>query len=301
MATFASMVTGCTEELEPRVDSDLVESDRLQLGRVHVVLEPVDTDGWEVVEGLEVTARFAFVRGLDEDFVRARIDMPVLAHQILRPSDCGISDQLAATSESEIDAAEPRELFLVDAGDLSVRLPDARLDVPLSLVPDLLPYMTGVEYVYYGDHIPTPADDGALLVEASGSQSGDLSPFRVEGDIPEPLELTVSDADLAELMEDALVLRWRPGHDNGVDNTVTVRLTPLLGDEPVGDELTCVLQDQGASRLDLGKLRALGLPTFADGLRIEASRLSSRSFDAGTFTNAELVIERRDRIAVPLR
>jgi hypothetical protein len=284
--------------MEPRVESDLVEADTLRLGRVHLVLEPIDHDGWETTEALEVTARFAFVRGLDEDFVRARIDMPVLAHHILRPSDCGISDQLAASSDSEIDSKESRELVLVDAGDLTVRLPDARLDVPLSLVADLLPYMTGVEYVYYGDHIPAPSDsDSALLVEASGSQTGEVPAFRVEGEIPEPLELTVTDIDLAELMEDALVLRWRAG----VEETVTVRLTPLLGDEPVGDELTCVLPDQGASRLDLGKLRALGLPTFADGLRIEASRLSSQSFAAGTFTNTELVIERRDRIVVPLR
>jgi hypothetical protein len=284
--------------MEPRVESDLVEADTLRLGRVHLVLEPIDHDGWETTEALEVTARFAFVRGLDEDFVRARIDMPVLAHHILRPSDCGISDQLAASSDSEIDSKESRELVLVDAGDLTVRLPDARLDVPLSLVADLLPYMTGVEYVYYGDHIPAPSEsDSALLVEASGSQTGEVPAFHVEGEIPEPLELTVTDVDLAELMEDALVLRWRAG----VEETVTVRLTPLLGDEPVGDELTCVLPDQGASRLDLGKLRALGLPTFADGLRIEASRLSSQSFAAGTFTNTELVIERRDRIVVPLR
>jgi hypothetical protein len=298
LAAFASMASGCTDELEPRGDGELVESDRLRLGRVHVVLEPVESDSWEATESLEVTARFAFVRGLDEEFVRARIDMPVLAHHILRPSDCGISDQLAASSDSDLDSAEARELLLVDAGDLSVRLPDERLEVPLSLMPDLLPYMTGVEYVYYGDHIPTPAhDDAALLVEASGSQNGDLSAFRVEGNIPEPLELSVSDVDLAELADGALVLRWQPG----LEDTVTIRLTPLLGDEAVGDELTCVLQDQGASRLDIGKLHALGLPTFADGLRIEASRLSSSTFDAGTFVNAELVVERRDRISVPLR
>jgi hypothetical protein len=294
---LACMASACTEELEPRGDSEL-ESDRLRLGRVHVVLEPVDADGWEPTEGLEVTARFAFVRGLEEDFVRARIDMPVLAHHILRPSDCGISDELTASSDVELESADPRELVLVDAGDLSVRLPDERLEVPLSLMPDLLPYMTGVEYVYYGDHIPALADeDAALLVEASGSRDGQLSAFRVESHIPEPLELAVSDSDLAELADGALVLRWQPGHED----TVTVRLTPLLADEPVGDELTCVLQDQGASRLDIGKLHALGLPTYADGLRIEASRFSSRTFDAGTFENAELVIERRDRVDVPLR
>jgi hypothetical protein len=297
LGLLVTTASACTEELEPRGDGEL-EADRLRLGRVHVVLEPVDTEGWDMTEGLEVTARFAFVRGLDEEFVRARIDMPVLAHDILRPSDCAISDQLEAHSDAELESAEPRELVLVDAGDLTVRLPDERVEVPLSLMPDLLPYMTGVEYVYYGDHIPTPDDeDAALLVEASGSQSGDLSAFRVDGEIPEPLDLSVSDADLAELDGGALVLRWNPGHEE----TVTIRLTPLVGDEPVGDELTCVLQDQGASRLDLGKLHALGLPSFADGLRIEASRFSSRTFDAGTFVNAELVVERRDHIAVPLR
>lgn len=285
--------------MEPRPDVELTESDSLRLGRVHVVLEPGDMEVEDASQGLEVTARFAFVQGMDEEFVRARIDMPVLPQDILRPSDCGVTDQLVAQSnDSEVEYADPRELQLVDAGDLSVHLPGARVDVPLSLVPDLLPYMSGVEYLYYSDAVPAlPETAASLTIEAGGSQAGELPPFAVEGSIPGGLDLTVTDEDLAELVDDALVLRWR----SSGEDSIVVRLTPLLGGEQVSDELTCVLPDAGASRLDLTKLRTLGLPTAADGLRIEASRFSTSTFDVGEFTATELLVERRDRLSVPLR
>lgn len=290
--------SACTDEMGPRPDAELAEADSLRLGRIHVVIEPEDDSLEDTTDALEVTARFAFVRGLEEDFVRARIDMPILPHDFLRPSDCGVSDQLAATSAAELEPAEPRELALVDAGDLTIVMADSRIEIPLSLVPDLLPYMSGVEYVYYGDAVPTlPVEDAGLTVEAQGAPNSELPSFSVDGRVPDAVELVVTDEDLQELAENALVLRW----SSGAEPTVTVRLTPLLGGEPVGDELTCVLPDEGASRLDLGKLRALGLPSTADALRVEASRLSTGTFDVGEFIGSELVVERRDRITVPLR
>ena len=143
-------VAGCSDAAGPRTEAELAESDSFRLGRVHVVLEPqADSDN---ADELQVTARFAFVRGLDEDFVRARLDMGLMPDEILKPTQCTAEDLVA--DEEDQGGDEPRELVLVDAGDLSLQLGDARMQVPLSLVPDLLPYMSGVEYVYYGDGLP---------------------------------------------------------------------------------------------------------------------------------------------------
>lgn len=273
---------------EGRTDAEV---EQLRLGRVHVVLE---TDGDEQRESddLEVSARFAYVRGLDEDFVRARIDMPVLANDILQASDCAASDQLNVASEA--DGGELQELVLVDAGDLRVQIGEERYDVPLALVPDLLPYMSGVEYVMYGDEAaPVPAEGIGMFVEASGSQTDELPPFNAEGQVPAALGLTLPANAGRELQRDALVLNWDSAADSG-DETITLRVTGLLGDEPTGSEVTCVVTDAGEARLKLSSLRGLGLATNADALRIEASRLTTRSFDAGDFAGSELVVERRE-------
>jgi hypothetical protein len=279
------------------------EGEALRLGRVHIVLEPTeDRDAAEdFVEAneaqLDVTARFAFVRGLDEDFVRARVGMPVLAHEQVPVSECVPSDQLA------IDPGEPaaldgemRELVLVDAGDLTVRIGDTDVDVPLALVPDLLPYMSGVEYLYYGDGLPE-AMDSVLAVEAEGSSTEELPAFTVEGQVPAGLGLTFTEEDLAELGDDALVFRW----SSTGDGLVTVRLLPLIAGEPAGEEITCVLADAGQARLDLPELRTLGLPPAADTVRVVASRATTTTFDAGEFQTSELIVERRAAIQVPLR
>jgi hypothetical protein len=295
------LVVGCSDAIEPRTDP---EGEHLRLGRVHVVLEPTDdlvapeppsTDS--VDEALEVTARFAFVRGLEEEFVRARIGVPVLPHDALRPSECVPSDALTLESGEPEETTDVRELQLVDAGDLSVKIGETDFDVPLSLVPDLLPYMSGVEYLQEGESLPLlPGAVPKVVVQAKGSMTEDLPPFTTEGFVPSALGLSARESDLDEQREGALVLRW-----NGSEaDTVTVRLLPLVGGEPAGDEITCVLADRGTARIDLARLSVLGLPAQAEGVRVTASRVAVTTFDVGDFAGSELVIERRDRLYVPL-
>ena len=261
------------------------------MGRVHVVLEPeAETD---IEDELQVTARFAFVRGLEEDFVRARLDMGLMPDEILRPSQCTTDLYSGITDEPNED---PRELVLVDAGDLSVRLGDAQVQVPLSLVPDLLPYMSGVEYLYYGDGLPQ-AMESTLAVEAEGSSTEELPAFAVEGIVPPSLGLTFTDEDAAEVREGALVLRWQPEGDT----PITLTLTPLIDQDVAGEEITCVWDDVGQARLDLHELQTYGLPPAADALRVVASRTTTTTFDAGEFQGSELVIERRAAVRYPLR
>lgn len=295
----------CTE-----ADPARPEGEALRLGRVHVVLEPADDaiapegrDGVdpEVDTQLDVTARFAFVRGLDEEFVRARIDVPVLPHDALQPGACVPSSSLVLEA-NEPDDSEARELVLVDAGDLTLDVGDSRFDVPLVLVPDLLPYMSGVEYLHEADARPMRADaTPEVVVVAQGSLTDDVPPFTERGRVPRALELGATEADLDELRRGALVVRWTAAGDD----TITLRLLPLsragAGGEPVGDEITCVVADRGSARLDLAQLAVLGLPRDSEAIRVTASRTSVVTFDAGDFGGTELVVERRERLTIPNR
>lgn len=309
LALLGSGATGCAGEELGSGQAHEPELESLRLGRVHVVLEP-ETDPadepYDDLDAFEVTARFAFVRGLDEDFVRARIDMPVLPSDVVPPGACAASDQLATGSTESSDAPSRGELLLVDAGDLRMQIgsgSDAAFEVPMSLVPDLLPYMSGVEYLYYSEELPPdlPADGGAaVVVESKASPSEELPAFRAEGTIPSALALHVTEDDLQELARGALVLRWQ-GTDSNDDDVVTVRLTGLQGGEPVGSELTCVLFDEGQSRLSFDSLRTLGLMLDAEALRVTVSRLHAASFDAGDFVGSELLVERREKLVLGLR
>ena len=294
------------DELDPNPAEPELEP--LRLGRVHVVLEPEHDpadepfDDWDA---FEVTARFAFVRGLEEDFVRARIDMPVLPSDVMTPGACVASDMLSAAEQSE----SPRgELLLVDAGDLRMQVGSdaaSAFTMPVSLVPDLLPYMSGVEYVYYSEALPPGLSDdeaaGAtsmVVVESQGSPSSELPPFRAEGVVPPALSLHVTEDDLYELQREALVLRWQGAAES--DEVVTLRLQGLRGGEPTGAELTCVLSDVGQTRLSFDQLRPLGLVVDAQALRATVSRIQTASFDAGDFVGSELFVERREELVLPL-
>lgn len=320
---FAVGLTGCSDAgLGPGTGDagDADEAEALRLGRVHVVLSTADVDGApdtgdsEDADGFELTARFAMVRGLDEEFVRARADMPDLLEDLLNPGQCAAQSALwpAELGTDAADATEPaepteitRELLLVDAGELEVQLGDARLGVPLTLVPDLLPYMSGVEYAYFADS-PTPPDmddPETVTIVAAGGLTDELPAFTVESPMPGALELTYTADDLASLRGPgggALVVRWdADGEDD--EAAVGLRLTPMLTGEPLGDDIICLVADRGQTRLDLTELRTLGFAPDADAVRIEASRSRTSLFDAGAWAGTELVVERRDAAELPLR
>lgn len=285
------LATACAGEIDD-APSD-AEAERLHLGRVHVLLEPGDETEDGEPAAFEVTARFAYVRGFDEDVARARIDMAVLPHDSLRVGECVPSDHLAVPSDVEAEG-DVQELVLLDAGDLQVRIGGEQLRVPLSLVPDLLPYMSGVEYLYYGNELPEVDGAPDLAVTASGSVTDELPPFRADGIVPKALGLGASPAELGALDQDALALHWQEAGDD----VITLRIVGLTDAETTGTELTCVLEDRGAARLDLGYLRARGLSSEAASFQVTASRLHTSTFDAGDFAGSELVIEHRETLTL---
>lgn len=311
LAVITAGAGGCMGEDLDTIPAE-PELEPLRLGRVHVVLEPehdpadepAAVDDWDA---FEVTARFAFVRGLEEDFVRARIDMPVLPSDVIAPGSCMASDHLSAAEQSESPRDESlRELLLVDVGDLRMQIGSdtgSSFEVPMWNVPNLLPYMTGHEYLYYSEDLPpaladaTAGGGASVVVESQGWPSADLPAFRAEGVVPPALALHVTESDLYELRRGALVLRWQGAAES--DDVVTVRVTGLRGGEAIGAELTCVVYDVGQARLSFDDLRALGLVLDAEALRVTVSRLQAASFDAGDFVSSELFVERREELVLP--
>jgi len=284
------------------------EAEALRLGRVHLVLSslpsPPETElEADSADGFELTARFAMVRGLDEEFVRARADMPDLLEDLLNPGQCAAESSLWATDLAPENAEPGHELLLVDAGEFEVRVGDTRLEVPLSLVPDLLPYMSGVEYAYFSENGPMLDDAEAVTVLAAGGLTDDLPAFTVESPLPAAIDLNYTAEDLASVDAPgggALVVRWAEDAASS-SGTIGLRFTPLLGDEPVGDDILCVVEDRGQTRLELSQLRTLGLAADADMVRVEASRVRASLFDVGAWAGTELVVERRDVATLPLR
>ncbi|MBA3548615.1 MAG: hypothetical protein H0T76_19190 [Nannocystis sp.] len=297
LATVA--LVACSGVDEPgAVNSSVTEpSQPGRLARIQVVLQPPgETPGDE--PALEVIARFVHYRGLDLAAVRARVDLPPLVIDRLRIGQCVASEQLwdpAEPVESASSTSASRELVLLDAGNVAVQIGDASIDLPLSLVPDLLPYMSGVAYDHVSEALPARAwpqgepSPSALTITVEGAGDDELPGFSVRAPIPEAVALQATPST----DRGSLLLEWRP---DGRGLPVVVRLSSFIGSEPAGDEITCLFSDAGSHRIDLDDLRAAGLDTSGDTLRIGTSRLARRRFDAGelfTREHAEAVVEVR--------
>lgn len=287
-------------EVEMANQAGEAESESFRLGRVHVIVEEVQEIGDAEVDedrsegALEVSARFALVRGLSESFARARATIPELADQRLALEQCGLDDPQASAQHPSGDsrADELEELVLVNAGDIDLQLADEHIEVPLTLVPDLLPYMSGVEYSYRSS-ITAPGENALVVVEAEGSAAEQLSPFTVAGELPGVLGLDVGELDLTRLHEQDLELMWQSA---GAESVI-LRLTAHRDGEIQGHSIACVLPDSGATRFGLDELRRF-LPERADRLDVSLARISRSAFDAGAFESSELIVERRASVTL---
>ncbi len=300
---ISGILTGCSDDLVA-AGPDLGEDTALRLGRVHVLVDRTDApttdperlDSFQSL--VEVTARFAYVRGFDEEFTRAQADIPVVASDVIRPGQCVPTDLLLVDhAPSEPEPTDGREFVLLDAGEIAVDLAGNRIDIPVSLIPDLLPYMSGVEYVFLSDATVDPvieltSFEAEVHVTAEGTQSDELADFSIKGQLPTPPVLSLD----GSIEDNTLRLSWE---GKAQSNPVIVRVATLAAGESTGTEVTCVFEDTGAGHIDVGILRLQGLdPSSADALALSASRLSRTTFDAGEFAAAELVVEVRDSITV---
>lgn len=250
----------------------------LRLGRIHVAVQaPAELPG--ELPALEISARFVQYRGLDEVAVRQRVGLLPLVHERLRIGECAASEAPWVDEPSAARDAS-REVSLIDVGNIAVQIGEASVDVPLSLVPDLLAYMSGVEYDYASESLPARAwpkaepSPTAVTISVDGTGDDELPALTVRAPLPEPVVLTATGtAD-----RDSLLLEWGP---DGRGAPVVLRMLSFIGSEPAGDEVACMVSDTGSHRVDLDALRAAGWGLSGDTLRIGAIRVARTRLDVG--------------------
>lgn len=291
-ATAVATACGGVEELGPAPLAGGEPAPTSRLAQIHVVVQPPATFSGDE-PALEISAVFAQYRGFDEATARARLDLRPPPQARLRPGQCLASEQLLAAEEPvSKDSPAGRELLLLDAGNVTVRLGEAALDVPLTLLPDLVPTISGVTYAYVADFLPAGAWPTAeptpteLSIRVAG-EGDDLPGFTLQPPLPEPAQLSGE----ADPERRSLRLDWRP---DGRGEPVVLRFISLIGGETIGEEVTCVADDDGTFRVDVDELRALGLAVdVGRALRVSATRAARVPFDVGEFTGAEALIETR--------
>lgn len=273
------------------------------IGRVHLILQP-QPDELEPEPQLQVSARFVEYRGATESFVRARTNLAAPAWEQLVPGQCVASEALLPTTGSS-SAESARELSLIDAGDLRVALGTRELVPPLALVPDLLPWMSGVEYIHVDDRIPElavePDGTSPVVISVDGSPDGTLEGFSSAVVVPVPLAL-----EAAAVADSRLTIDWHPPGDTG--HTIVLRLqafsplgSPTDGtSEPAGEEVTCLVADTGRADLALPPLVRAGLGAEAKLLRVTASRFDVAHVNAGSFGTVDVFVELRAQKTLPL-
>ncbi len=266
---------------------------RAQLGRIHVLMQP-NRDRLEPEPELQVQARFVEYRGVEEDFVRSRANLSRLEARLLSTGECVPSTSLRHDSEDDPYAGEeePRELSFVDVGDIRLLIGEHERLIPMVLVPDILPYVSGVEYLHADDSALTPSvtPDGrtpvSLLIDGRRSTTVNA---------PQPIHL-----DEVKVDRGNLTLRWAPP-GSSTDN-LTLRLQAFRDGAPIGEEVLCAVPDSGQAELSDSDLRAAGLGTDTGQLlRVAAARIESGYTQIARFGAVELVVEMRTQSVVSLR
>ena len=299
----ASFGLACSDEPGPSepvraVAQDAEASDELdviggQLGRIHVVLQPKE-DELEPEPGLQIRGRFIEYRGVSEDFVRARTNLPVPAWRQLVPGQCIASDALLPAASAPVGDNPDRELSLIDAGDLRVMVGGREIVAPLALVPDILPWLAGVEYTHVDDRLPrlAPAPDGTspVFVSIDGAPEVGLDGFSVGASVPVALEVEAASVD-----DNRMTIHWRPPGDAA--RPIVLQLQAFAAadgvNEPRGEEVTCLVADTGRASLALAPLTQAGLSADAPLVRVSASRFDAVEVPAGEFGVVDVLVELR--------
>jgi hypothetical protein len=270
-------------------DAEMVELEEGQLGLVHVLIQP-NLDELEPEPALQVQARFVEYRGMSQEFVRDRTDMPLQPVDILEVGRCAASQTLISAEASEDTEVDLRELSYVDVGDLRLEIGRNEVVLPMALVPDVLPYVSGVEYFHADDALPDlatmPDGRAPIHLHVEGRRLLSLAS-------PQPIELTSATRGARTMAID-----WEPPGARG--DAMTLRLQGFAEDAPVGDEVTCLVADSGHAALDQSELTGHGLALDSDLVRVTAVRAQRRKAELESFGEMELIVEVRDQALLPL-
>ena len=292
------------------LDSDIQAQ---RMARIHLRLESqnhfMEGQDWlksSELAPIQIRGHFAEYRGLVPNFVRAYIHAPEFAWEWLEPSKCGVQADLIPLAWSENQRQDDRELALLDVGDIYWRYGDNNLDVSLRLLPDLMPYVSGVEYFADSSWIEQRAHSreaelATLHIEGNGDR--EFQPLVFSAPIPPTLQL---DFDLSQSPAQPFRFQWKSDSgnlpsSNLINTWFVLRLQGVRQNESTGQELICLVSnrkdngetiDHGAGTINLAELAEQGLDLEGDGLKVAASHISESIVQVGPFANTELLIER---------
>lgn len=283
---------GCADEIDASSIDAADEPELRRLAQVHVVLQPVPDELGEQSE-LTVDARFAEYRALEPAAARIRADMAIDPAAGLGVGQCVDSSSLTAIGSAE--EGDERELALLDVGDVRLQMGSVEHVLPLALVPDLLPWVSGVEYRYVHDTIPEITDpDGTvpMAIEIEGADAAVLPGTTMRGEIPPAFRL-----DASEGTGGSVELDWAPA--GGSSDSLILEFEGFLDGDRTGEQVTCLVADSGSARVDAATLRAAGI-SRADVFRIVGRRSRITEHVSGAFDSIEMMVEVRDQSILPL-
>jgi hypothetical protein len=292
-ALALTATTACNDETEPAREGSIAATSETNptfehVARVHVAAYE-DGHGPRGAS-LVVEARFAAFRGLDLDEAAIRASISPLWSELMTPGECIALPRAPRGDAREIDVAAERELLLLDAGDVRVQLGDLEQALPIVLVPDLVPWVSGVEYVWMsttrrdGLAGPSRADDEPLPVriDAAGGDP-DLPAFTLQTTLPSPIGLA---ADDPSTLVDTLTFSWSRGERG---EAFVLEFSSANG-ESGSPTIACLVEDEGRATIAHATLESAGLR--GDGpLHVVARRQRVERVSVGAFDGIEIVTE----------
>lgn len=292
--------TACNDESDTPRESAVVSAPAATLAFEH--LARVHVAAYEGARGprgssLAVEARFAAFAGLDLEEAAIRASVSPLWSELLSPGECIALPRSPRGEPRELDVGAERELLLLDAGDLRVQLGDLEQLLPIVLVPDLVPWVSGVEYVWTSTTTreglagPSRANDEPLPVriEASGNDA-DLPSFSLETMLPSPIELA---ADEGATIVDTLSFSWTRGER---DEAFLLEFSNTRA-EAGAPTVACLVEDEGRAVISRATLASAGLRI--DGpVEVVARRQRIERVSVGAFDAIEVVTEAVDALTL---
>lgn len=295
---------GCGDERTTAIElhDELEDHEELPPGRhaqIHVVGALDDTGRSD--PSISAAARFAVFHGMDDTFARSRISLSAPALNRLAIDTCarsGFGDELPR--EGRAGPLAWRDLSLIDAGQVDLHFAGERITLDYALAPDLINWMSGVEYRRYVDALPLGAFDRRaptpLHLSVAGAAEEELPPFGLGASLPVPVDELRLDLDSdAQTLE----LSWSSEHSGR---------WPLLVRVHRGDaSLECVLADDGHFPLDASILDAAGLLdstrplASGEGVELEISRYDHLNVAAGVFEEIDVILETQLTTQLELR
>lgn len=292
-----------------------LESPSHRLARIHLRLQNTIRTGDEgtstqssELAPIQVRGHFAEYRGLVSNFVRAYIHAPEFAWEWLEPGQCGVPADLVPLAWSEKQREDDRELTLLDVGDIRWRYGNNDLDISLRLLPDLMPYVSGVEYFaesswaesFWMNQQEDSLNAAHATLHIDGNGDSDSQSLVFSAPIPPALNFEFK---LPSAPNQPFQLNWEVQTADQPESWLVLRLQGISQDKRIGEELVCLLSERvdnlpnyypnGSGTINPMRLAEHGLDLDGDGLQITASRISESIVQVGAFANTELLIERQ--------